>query len=101
MRDHEIQGISYQQSLRKANYNEYVLHFVMSFSKPFKSLNGWVKEEVKRDVELVSSGYGHKDVGAFVEFSTRKGEQVMVQTGISLVSIEQALSGAGAYRDPD
>ena len=87
---HEIQGISYQQSLRKANYNEYVLHFVMSFSKPFKSLNGWVKEEVKRDVELVSSGYGHKDVGAFVEFSTRKGEQVMVQTGISLVSIEQA-----------
>ena len=88
--DHEIQGISYQQSLRKANYNEYVLHFVMRFSKPFETLNGWVKEEVMRDVELVSSGFGHKDVGAFVEFSTRKGEQVMVQTGISLVSIEQA-----------
>jgi len=88
--DHEIQGISYQQSLRKANYNEYVLHFVMRFSKPFQTLNGWVKEEVRRDVELVSSGFGHKDVGAFVEFSTHQGEQVMVQTGISLVSMEQA-----------
>ena len=34
--------------------------------------------------------FGHKDVGAFVEFSTSEGEQVMVQTGISLVSVEQA-----------
>ncbi|MCP4312765.1 MAG: glycoside hydrolase family 92 protein [Bacteroidetes bacterium] len=88
--DREIQGVSYQQSLRKANYNEYVLHFVMRFSKPFKTMNGWVKEEVIRDTEWISSGFGFKDVGAFMEFSTVEGEQIMVQTGISLVSVEQA-----------
>ena len=53
-------------------------------------MNGWVKEEVLRDVNRVSSEFGHKDVGAFLEFSTNEGEQVMVQTGISLVSVEQA-----------
>jgi len=88
--DHEIEGVSYQQSLRKANYNEYNVHFVMRFSKPFKTFNGWVKEDVYRNVDNISSGFGHKDVGAFIEFSTKKGEQVVVQTGISLVSTEQA-----------
>ncbi len=88
--DTEIQGISYQQSLRKANYNEYILHFVMRFDKPFKSLNGWVKEEIFLDVDKVSSKYGHKDVGAFLAYDTEEGEQIQVQTGISLVSIDQA-----------
>lgn len=88
--DKEIEGISYQQSLRKANYNEYTLHFVMRFDKPFTSFNGWVKEDIVRNVDRVSSGFGHKDVGAFVTFSTKEREQVMVQTGISLVSVEQA-----------
>jgi len=88
--DHEIEGVSYQQSLRKANYNEYILHFVMRFNKPFDSFNGWVKEDVYRDVQEISSGFGHKDVGAFVQFHTGEGEQIMVQTGISLVSTEQA-----------
>lgn len=88
--DHEIEGVSYQQSLRKANYNEYQLYFVMRFNKPFKTFNGWVKEKVYHNVTSVSSGFGHKDVGAFVEFSTKKDEQILVQTGISLVSAEQA-----------
>ena len=98
--DTEIEGISYQQSLRKANYNDYILHFVMRFSKPFSSFNGWVKEEVYRNVEMVSSGFGHMDVGAFVEFSTEEGEQVMVQTGISLVSVEQARLNLETELDP-
>ncbi|MBE0648352.1 MAG: GH92 family glycosyl hydrolase [Bacteroidales bacterium] len=88
--DREIEGVSYQQSLRKANYNEYILNFVMRFDKPFTSFNGWVKEDIYRNAEMISSGFGHKDVGAFVEFSTEEGEQIQVQTGISLVSIEQA-----------
>ena len=88
--DYEIEGVSYQQSLRKANYNEYVLHFVMRFDKAMKSFNGWVKEDIFRDVENVTSGFGHKDVGAFMVFNTEEGEQIQVQTGISLVSIEQA-----------
>jgi predicted alpha-1,2-mannosidase len=88
--DTEIQGKSYQQSLRKANYNEYILHFVMRFDKPFKSLNGWVKDDILTDVDRVSSEFGHKDVGAYLSFNTKKGEQIQVQTGISLVSINQA-----------
>ena len=88
--DTEVEGITYQQSLRKANYNEYVLHFVMRFNKPIKTFNGWVKEDVIRNVEYVSSQFGHKDCGFFVEFETAEGEQIMVQTGISLVSAEQA-----------
>lgn len=88
--DAEIEGVSYQQSLRKANYNEYTLNFVMRFSKPFDSFNGWVKEEIIRDTDWISSDFGHKDVGAFLNFSTEEGEQIMVQTGISLVSVEQA-----------
>lgn len=88
--DYEIQGVSYQQSLRKANYNEYVLNFVIRFNKPFKSMNGWVKDEIYRNVNQVSSGFGHKDVGAFLTFETEEGEQISMQVGISLVSIDQA-----------
>ena len=98
--DYEIEGVSYQQSLRKANYNEYILHFVMRFDKPMKSFNGWIKEEVRRNVNQVSSGFGHKDVGAFMEFATEEGEQVQVQTGISLVSIEQARLNLETELDP-
>ena len=86
----ELEGVSYQQSLRKANYNEYILHFVIRFDKDFDSFNGWVKEDVFRNVENISSEFGHKDVGAFVSFSTSKGEQIQMQVGISLVSIDQA-----------
>lgn len=98
--DTELEGISYQQSLRKANYNEYVLHFVMRFDKPFESLNGWVKEDIVRNVENVSSGFGHKDVGAFLTFPTKEGEQIKVQTGISLVSIDQARLNLETEMDP-
>ncbi|TRX59596.1 glycoside hydrolase family 92 protein [Fulvivirga sp. M361] len=86
----EIEGISYQQALRKANYNEYILHFAMRFSKPFDAMNGWVKEEIIRNKDVISSEFGHKDVGAFLNFKTEEGEQIMVQVGISLVSIAQA-----------
>ena len=98
--DREIEGISYQQSLRKANYNEYILHFVIRFDQPFNTFNGWVKEDVFRDVEAVSSGFGHKDVGAFLEFSTEQGEQIKMQTGISLVSIDQARLNLETEMDP-
>jgi predicted alpha-1,2-mannosidase len=98
--DYEIEGVSYQQSLRKANYNEYELHFVMRFDKPFKSFNGWVKDEIYRKVQNVSSGFGHKDVGFFVEFETEENEVIQVQTGISLISAEQARLNLETELDP-
>jgi predicted alpha-1,2-mannosidase len=98
--DREIEGLSYQQSLRKANYNEYILHFVIRFNRPFDSFNGWVKEEITRNTEFISSGFGHKDTGAFVTFNTSDGEQIMMQVGISLVSIEQARLNLETEMDP-
>jgi len=98
--DYEIEGMSYQQSLRKANYNEYILHFVIRFDKPFESFNGWVKEDIYRDVDFVSSGFGHKDVGTFLTFATDEGEKIQMQTGISLVNIDQARLNLETELDP-
>lgn len=88
--DREIQGYTNQQSHRGAGWNEYQLYFVIRFSKPFKALNGWNRNGIQRDVQKLHSGWDHSDFGAFVEFQTRQDEQILVQTGISFVSIEQA-----------
>lgn len=88
--DTEIEGYSVQQSLRKANYNEYILHFVMRFSKPFNSFNGWIHEDIIKNTNEIHLIFGDEDVGAFLNFKTKEGEQILVQSGISLVSIEQA-----------
>lgn len=82
-----LEGYSRQRSGRYASYNEFTLHFVARLSKPFASFGGWVGEEVKRNVQEVT---GKGDVGAFIEYSTSKGDSILLQTGISLVSIEQA-----------
>jgi predicted alpha-1,2-mannosidase len=86
----EIEGVSYQQSHRRAYFNEYVLNFVIRFDKPFKSLNGWTKEEITRNADFLSSQFGNKDTGVWVEYETGEGDQIQMQVGISLVSIEQA-----------
>jgi predicted alpha-1,2-mannosidase len=86
----EIEGMCYQQALRKANYNEYVLHFVIRFSKSFESMNGWVQENVYENADFISSGFEHRDVGAFLNFRTKAGEQIMAQVGISFASVDQA-----------
>jgi len=86
----EIEGVSYQQSHRRAYFNEYVLNFVIRFDKPFKSLNGWTKEKITRNADFLSSQFGNKDTGVWVEYETDEGEQIQMQVGISLVSIEQA-----------
>ena len=88
--DKTIEGYSFQQSLRGAGYNEYVLNFVIRFNKPFKSFNGWTRDGIQRNVDQVFSGWDHTDIGAFVEFETDEGEEILVQTGISLVSVDQA-----------
>ncbi|RLD43574.1 MAG: glycoside hydrolase family 92 protein [Bacteroidetes bacterium] len=88
--DTEIQGHCIQQSLRGANYNQFTLHFVMRFSKPFDAFNGWLNDDVFLDTKEIWNIFGDNDLGAFLSFSTEEGEQIEVQSGISLVSIEQA-----------
>ncbi len=85
--DTEIAGYSKQRSGRGAPYQEFTLHFVARTDKPFKSMGGWVGGDVKHDIKEIA---GKGDVGAFLNFSTAEGEVVKLQTGISLVSIEQA-----------
>jgi predicted alpha-1,2-mannosidase len=67
--------------------NRFDLHFVAQFSRPFDRLGGWQdKERVTNANELTLAG----DCGAWVDFTTRAGEQVLLRTGISLVSVENA-----------
>lgn len=98
--DTEIEGYSMQQSLRGANYNEYTLHFVMRFSKPFESFNGWKREEIIKDTNQIFLMFGDEDIGAFLNFKTEEGEQILVQSGISLVSIDQARLNLETELDP-
>ncbi|MHC4564970.1 MAG: GH92 family glycosyl hydrolase, partial [Planctomycetota bacterium] len=85
--DTEIVGYSKQQAGRYAGWNEYTVHFVVRLSKPFHTFGGWMGETVRRGVERIA---GKGDIGAFVGYSTAKGEVIKVKAGISLVSIEQA-----------
>ena len=85
--DTEIQGYSKQQAGRYAKWNEYTVHFVVKFSKPFDSFGGWKGETIHQAVNRVA---GKGDIGAFVNYSTSKSEVIKIKTGISLVSIDQA-----------
>jgi len=82
--DTEIEGYSHQLS---GGFNDYIVHFVARFNKPFKLFGGWEEKEIQKDISQIS---GKGDIGAYVDFETEEGEVVLLQTGISLVSIEQA-----------
>ncbi len=98
--DTEIQGYSIQQSLRGANYNEFTLHFVIRFNKPFTSFNGWIRDEIFLNTDDINLIFGDDEIGAFVTFETEEGEQILMQSGISLVSIEQARLNLETEMDP-
>ena len=82
--DTEIEGYSEQKS---DYFNDYTVHFVARFDKPFKSFGGWEDNNIQKNVTEIT---GKGDVGAWVDFETDEGEIVLMQTGISLVSIDQA-----------
>ena len=85
--DSEIEGYVQCQSGAWARFNEYTLHFVIRFGKPFKSLNGFENGKIIFDCNDIK---GKNNVGAFVSFNTRADEQILVQSGISFVSIDNA-----------
>ena len=85
--DMEISGYSKQQAGRYAKWNDYTVYFVVKFSKPFNSFGGWTGNTIYQAVNKVA---GEGDVGAFVGYSTSKGEVIKIKAGISLVSIDQA-----------
>ncbi len=85
--DTEIEGYAQCQSGPWSRFNEYTLHFVIRFSKPFKALNGFENGGIQLNCDKVK---GKNNIGAFVSFDTSEGEQVLVQSGISFVSITNA-----------
>ena len=81
----EIAGTIY----RIAGWNEYKLHFVARFNRPFETMDGWTGVGIKRDIEDISINE-NLDIGALVNFSTKKDQVVLMKTGISYVSVDQA-----------
>ena len=89
----EIEG--YSKQINGRGWNEYTVHFIARFNKAFKVLGGWEEpntdhwalSNIKNNVNELA---GKEDVGAYVSFETKTGETVLLQTGLSLVSIEQA-----------
>jgi predicted alpha-1,2-mannosidase len=88
--DTEIEGSSKQSSKNvwfPGDEQLYTVHFVLQFSKPFESMGGWVGSKITTNTTEIK---GAGDVGAFVNFTTTRNETVLVRSGLSLVSTENA-----------
>jgi predicted alpha-1,2-mannosidase len=83
--DREIAG----QVRRRTGWNDYTIHFVTRFSRPFKSFHGWKGKKIYRDIDGIDA-VDNKDIGAWIDFSTQESQSVILKTGVSFVSIEQA-----------
>ena len=62
-------------------------YFFAEFNKSFTAFGTWNGDNIQHDIKEMS---GKDGVGAFVNFSTSEGEQVLIKVGISFVSIEGA-----------
>lgn len=93
----EIEGFASCKSGSWSGWNDWKLFFVIRFSKPVEHFNGWDNDAIKTDVESIA-GKGH--VGAYVTFKTTEGEEVKVQSAISLVSIDGARKNLKEEMDP-
>ena len=85
--DTELEGYADCQSGSWSRWNDYKLHFIIRFSKPFSRLNGWNEGKEVDDIQAIS---GKNDIGVYALYTTKEGESITVSTGLSLVSIEQA-----------
>lgn len=83
----EVEGYADCISGPWSSFNDYKLHFVVHFSKPFQQLNGWNEGRQKEDIHSIR---GKNDIGVYALYSTDENETITVSTGLSLVSIEQA-----------
>ncbi len=81
--DRQIEGYSKQ----KWSWNEYTVHFVIRFDRPIENFGGWVGNKITKEAKEIT---GKGSMGAFADFKTKKGDQIQLQTAISLVSVEQA-----------
>jgi predicted alpha-1,2-mannosidase len=98
--DFEIEGCTYQHS---SYSDKYAVHFVLRFDKPIKYFGSWEVQEDFSGQNLFGTDWQKEaqfyhstnqsltgKCGAYVRFQTGKGEVVKMQSGLSLVSVEQA-----------
>lgn len=74
---------------REAGWNEYTLHFVARFNQPFTSMGGWKDTSIIENSDNITVNE-NSDIGAFLNFSTEEEQVVLMKTGISYVSVDQA-----------
>lgn len=85
--DTGLEGYADCQSGSWSGWNEYKLHFVIRFDRPFRQLDGWNEGQIRENIREIS---GKGDLGAYALFTTTEGEQITVCTALSLVSVDQA-----------
>lgn len=85
--DTEIEGYAKCVAGPWSSWNDWTLFFSMRFSKPFRHFNGWKGEDTRKDIHEIEGG---EEIGAYVTYQTTEGEELLIQTGLSLVSIEGA-----------
>jgi predicted alpha-1,2-mannosidase len=86
LNNHHIEG--YVTGDMEGSYNlPLTCYFYAEFNKAFTSVGTWNGESIHFDQKEIS---GEDGVGAFVNFATTDGEQVLIKVGISFVSIEGA-----------
>ena len=107
----EIEGYVRQSNQYAGTFTAY---YVIQFSTPFISMDGWTTDEKKpikniygtewqkprsfaRDVNEFNDSSGS---GIVLNFETRKDEQIIVRTGISFVSVQNARHNLEAELQP-
>ena len=86
--DREIEGYFHQIT---SGFNDYTIHFVARFNRPFETFGGWKGTEIFYDTTEVSIEKD-LDLGAFLKFQLGNDPVVLMETGISYVSTDQARS---------
>jgi len=94
--DTQIEGFA-RSRVGTSGWNEYTLYFVIRFNKPFNSFDGWNADGMVTSAKTIT---GKTDVGAFVSWRGKKGESLLLQTGISLVDLDGARRNLKAEMDP-
>ena len=82
----EIEGYVMREA---GEWNEYVVHFVARFNRPFTTMGGWKGTTILHELNVISITED-MDIGAFLNFDVQEDQEVLMQTAISYVSIEQA-----------
>ncbi|MFA6126331.1 MAG: GH92 family glycosyl hydrolase [Bacteroidales bacterium] len=91
--DTEIEGFA---KCHVGTWNQYTVFFVVRLNKPFTSFNGWNSNGIQNEVSRIE---GREEAGAFVTWTGKAGEELLVQTAISLVDIKGARINLKAEMD--